>query len=136
MSTEAQTDSELRAIAGGLSAALERAWNTADGEAFAAPFTADADFVDTRGVVHRTRAVIARGHQGIFATIYKGSKIHYEVLDARLIAPGCLLAHVRGTLNAPSGPLAGEHTAVLTLVSLLTGGAWQITAFHNTLVTA
>ncbi len=136
MGTETLLDNEARAIAGNLSAALERAWNTADGAAFAAPFTADAGFVDIRGVYHQTRDVIAHGHQMIFQTIYKGSKVRYETLDARLVAPGCLVAHVRGTLEAPSGPLAGVHTALQTIVSLLTGGSWQIAAFHNTLVTA
>lgn len=40
---------------------VERAWNEADGAAFAAPFTEDADFVNIRGEHVRTREAIAKG---------------------------------------------------------------------------
>ena len=39
-------------------------------------------------------------------------------------------------LNAPSGPLAGEHSAVVTLVIVDTNGEWRIGAFHNTLISS
>jgi uncharacterized protein (TIGR02246 family) len=115
-------------------AELERAWNTADGDGFARPFTADADFVTIRGEHMRTREVIGRGHQGIFDTIYKGSVARLEVAGARALAPTVILGHVRATLSAPSGPLAGEHNALFTLVLVERQGSWQIAAFHNGLV--
>src|SRR4029453_2487091 len=90
---------------------LERAWNSSDGAAFARPFTDDADFVNIRGEHLRTREVIAKGHQTIFNTIYKGSVVRYEVKGVREIAPAVLVAHVRSTLKAPTGPLAGEHNS-------------------------
>jgi uncharacterized protein (TIGR02246 family) len=61
---------------------LEEAWNAGDGAAFGAPFASDADFVDIRGVWHRGEE-IAAGHQQIFDTVYAGSTVRYEVLDAR-----------------------------------------------------
>ena len=115
-------------------AELERAWNDGDGERFARPFTEDADFVNIRGEHHRTRAVIARGHQAIFDGPYQGSVLRYEVVGERVLAPTVLLGHVKGTLHAPSGPLAGEHTSRATLVLVEHQGAWQIASFHNTLV--
>ena len=66
---------QLEKIAGDLIKQLEDAWNAADDQAFGEPFTKDADFVAIRGDYHKTREAIAGGHQGIFNTIYKDSRI-------------------------------------------------------------
>ena len=128
------TPSSVVAVAQGLMTRLEEAWNAADGAAFAEPFSADADFVAIRGDLHTGSTAIADGHQQIFDTIYAGSTVAYRVLQAREIAGGVILAHVRGTIAAPSGPLAGEHTATATVVLALHGDDYEIAAFHNTLV--
>ena len=114
---------------------LEKAWNAGDGDAFARPFADAADFVNIRGEHFRTRAVIAKGHEGIFNTIYKGSVVHFDVIAVRSIAPSVLVAHVKSTLNAPTGPLAGEHKALFSLVLTADQNEWRSAAFHNTLVT-
>jgi len=115
-------------------AKLEKAWNAADGPGFAQPFAEDADFVNIRADHFRTREVIARGHQGIFDTIYKGSVVRYQMTSVREIAPRVLLAHVKATLKVPTGPLAGEYDALYSLVLVQNGNDWRIAAFHNTLV--
>ena len=114
---------------------LEKAWNAADGTGFGRPFAEDADFVNIRGEHVRTREAIAKGHQAIFNTIYKGSVVRYEVIGVRAIATGVLLAHVKAALKAPTGPLAGEHRSLFTVVLIQNHDGWQIAAFHNTLVT-
>lgn len=114
---------------------LEQAWNAADGARFARLFAEDADFVNIRGEHLRTREVIAKGHQAIFNTIYRGSVVRYEVRDVRAPAPAVLLAHVKSTLKAPSGPLAGEHSSMFTIVLVQDRENWRIAAFHNTLIT-
>jgi uncharacterized protein (TIGR02246 family) len=113
---------------------LERAWNAADGAGFARPFAEDADFVNIRGDHFRTREVIGKGHQAIFDTIYKGSVVRYQATDVRAIAPGVLVAHAKATLTAPTGPLAGEHGSLFTIVLVQHDNDWRIAAFHNTLV--
>ena len=113
---------------------LEKAWNAADGEGFGRPFAEDADFVNIRGEHFRTRDAIARGHQGIFNTIYKGSHVRLQVTGVRAIAPGVLLAHIKSTLTAPTGPLAGEHRSLFSAVLVEDQHNWRIAAFHNTLV--
>lgn len=113
---------------------LEKAWNTGDGASFGQPFAEDADFVNVRGQHLRTRDVISRGHQEIFNTIYKGSAVRYQVSAVRALSPDVLVAHVKSTLNAPTGPLAGEHSSLFTLVLVRHENDWQIGAFHNTLV--
>jgi uncharacterized protein (TIGR02246 family) len=115
-------------------ARLETAWNAGDGAAFAQPFAEDADFVNIRADHFRTREVIARGHQGIFDTVYKASVVRYRLASVREIAKGVLLAHVTATLKVPTGPLAGEHDALYSLVLVQNGSDWRIAAFHNTLV--
>jgi len=45
------------------------------------------------------------------------------------------VAHIRGTIDAPGGPLAGQHARTITVVLLSRDGEYEITAFHNTLVT-
>jgi uncharacterized protein (TIGR02246 family) len=115
---------------------LEKAWNSADGAAFARPFAEDADFVNIRGEHFRTREAIAKGHQAIFDTIYKGSVVSYKVSAVRAIASGVMLAHVKARLQAPTGPLAGEHPALFSIVLVQKQHGWQIAAFHNTLSVA
>jgi uncharacterized protein (TIGR02246 family) len=114
---------------------LERAWNAADGVAFARPFAEDADFVNIRGEHHRTREAIAKGHQAIFNSVYKGSVVRMQVAAVRTLAPTVLLAHVKSTLKVPVGPLAGEQAALFSLVLVRDQDNWPIAAFHNTLVT-
>ena len=118
---------------------LQDAWNAADGAAFGAPFAPDADFVTIRGELHSGEA-IAAGHQQIFDTIYAGSTVRYTVLDARELDERVILAHVRGELSVPAGPLAGEATAIASIVLVRDGDGdgddHRIAAFHNTLVAA
>ena len=121
-------------VAAELIGRLERAWNEADGRAFGEPFTVDADFVDIRGEYHRGQEAIAAGHQAIFDSIYKGSSTNYELIQARELSDDVILAHSTGVLRVPAGPLAGEHSAVQSLVLVREGDEWKIANFHNTLV--
>ena len=114
---------------------LERAWNEGDGQAFGEPFAPDADFVDIRGEHHRGQEAIAAGHQAIFDSIYEGSSTDFELTGARELSAGdVILAHATAVLRTPSGPLAGEHGAVQSLVLVRGGDGWEIASFHNTLV--
>jgi uncharacterized protein (TIGR02246 family) len=121
-------------VAAELIGRLERAWNEADGRAFGEPFAPDADFVDIRGEHHRGQQAIAAGHQAIFDSIYEGSSVVYELTGARELSDGVILAHAAAELRAPSGPMAGEHSSVLSLVLVGGGEGWKIASFHNTLV--
>ena len=112
---------------------MEAAWNAGDGAGFAAPFAADADFVTIRAERFRGREAIGAGHAAIFRTIYAGSVNRMEVESSRLLRPDVALAHVRATLDAPTGPLAGRHDARLSLVLIRETAGWQIASLHNTL---
>lgn len=114
-------------------ARLEAAWNASDGGAWGASFAPDADFVTIRAEHLRGREAIARGHSEIFRTIYAGSTNHLTVESARLLRPDVGLVHVRAILDAPTGPLAGRHSATFSLVCVRSPEGWQIASFHNTL---
>lgn len=126
----------IEEVARGILQRLAAAWNAGDGGAFGAPFAADADFVAIRGDLHHGRDAIAGGHQAILGTIYQGSTVAYTLLQARTPAEDVILAHARGELTAPTGPLAGEHASTVTLVLVRPDrdADWQVAAFHNTLV--
>jgi len=116
-----------------LVASLEAAWNAGDGDAFAAPFTVDTDFVNIRAEHFRGRAAVAAGHVAILRTIYAGSTNHYTIETARLLDTDIALVHVQAVLDAPSGPLAGRNHAVFSMVLVRVAPEWQIASFHNTL---
>jgi uncharacterized protein (TIGR02246 family) len=115
---------------------MEQAWNQADGAAFGALFDDDTDFVNIHGAHLRgDGAFIGRGHQVLFEGTYAGSKVRYRVDVAREVSPGCVVAVVAATLDAPSGPLQGINEARITVAITEREGRWSIAAFQNTLVT-
>ena len=123
-------------VAGAFYAALEKAWNDADGAAFAAPFTDDASFVDIRGVIHDGGpAALSAGHQAIFDSIYKGSVVRIELDGARAVGDDVILARSTSRLDVPAGPLAGVINAVNSIVLVRTDDEWRAASFHNTRVT-
>jgi len=115
-------------------AKLEAAWNAGDGIAFAAPFAKDADFVNIRADRFSGRETIAAGHDGIFRTIYAGSKNRYAVESIRMLRNDVAVAHVRAELTAPAGALAGKHVAIFSAVLTRDENGWEIASFHNTLM--
>ena len=56
--------------------------------------------------------------------------------SAHAVSDDVIVARGRATLDAPSGPLAGTHHAVNTIVLVRTDDDWRGAAFHNTLITA
>ena len=123
--------SEERALHG-LVYQLEAAWNAADGAAFAAAFTDDADFVHILGGYYTGRAAIEAGHRMIFGTIYKGSTVHYSVEKIRFVRPDVAVVFLRQHLeffeNGEPRGLDARPTAIAEDVD----GKWKIVAMQNT----
>jgi uncharacterized protein (TIGR02246 family) len=89
--------------------------------------------VNIRGEHYRGREAIAAGHDAIFRTIYAGSKNRMTVEAVRLLRADVALAHVRTQLDAPHGPLAGQHSSRFSAVLTKGPGGWEFASFHNTL---
>lgn len=130
---QAVDTSEARRIAAGVLGRLEAAWNAGDGQAFGAPYAADASFVTIRGEFHRSRAAVAAGHAAVLGSIYAGSTNHMEVVDARFVADDVIVVTSRNTMVAPTGPFAGTTAAMSTSVLIRDGGDWQVAVTQNTL---
>ena len=123
---------DIETIGREILAELQSGWNEGDGDRFAGPFSANADFVDIRGEHHRGKDAIAAGHHGIFASIYKGSRVRYELAQARSLTGDVVLIHSTAELDVPSGPLAGVRHAIQSLVLKREAGDWKVASFHNT----
>lgn len=127
---------DTKEIAQNILKILENGWNNASGTEFARPFADKSEFVDIRGTLYQnaTPQYVGEAHQGLFTSIYKDSKVNYELIQSMLIDQNTILANARATLDAPTGPLAGKGASTITLVVTNSGAAWKIRAFHNTLV--
>ncbi|HEX3869130.1 MAG TPA: SgcJ/EcaC family oxidoreductase [Pirellulales bacterium] len=123
--------SEERALHG-LVYQLEAAWNAADGPAFAAAFTDDADFIHILGGYYTGRAAIETGHRMILGTIYKGSTVHYSVEKIRFVRPDVALIFVRQHLEFFENGEPRELDARPTVIAEKIDGQWKIVAMQNT----
>jgi uncharacterized protein (TIGR02246 family) len=115
---------------------LEAGWNAKSGAAFAKPFADDADYVVINGTQIKGREAIARGHQGIFDTVFKDSTLSLSVKQVRMLRADVAIVHVSAHLKSAQGAGAQEADAVITLVMTKESGAWKIAAFQNTGVAA
>jgi uncharacterized protein (TIGR02246 family) len=124
-------DRDEAAIAG-LADALTTAWNSGDGTAFGRCFTDDADFVNIYAMHFVGRDAIAKQHQMIFDSVYKGSRNAFTVAKTRTLGDGTVLAHIVAKLRVTGGPAAGEIDTLATAVFICDSAGWRITSFHNT----
>lgn len=113
---------------------MVKGWNTKSGEQFAKPFAEDADYVVINGMQIKGRAAIAKGHQGIFDTIYKNTNLELVVEKIRFLRPDVAVVHVSGTATTPQEVSVQTTKARMTLVMTKTDGKWEISAFQNTAI--
>ncbi len=111
---------------------VEAGWNAGDGDAFAAPFAEDADYVVVDGRHVQGRAVIAEGHEHIFRTIYRDSRNTATIRSVRWLRDDVAVAHVEWHLRFRQGDTQHEGRAVNTMVLTKDNGGWRIAAFQNT----
>ncbi|HKS29130.1 MAG TPA: SgcJ/EcaC family oxidoreductase [Pyrinomonadaceae bacterium] len=111
---------------------LQDGWNAHDGKAFAAPFSADADYVVVNGTRITGKEAIEKGHANIFTTIYKESRNVATVRSIRFLRPDVALVHVEWNLEFRVGGETKKARAMNSMVMMKEGGKWSIVAFHNT----
>lgn len=127
---------DINLIAQDILATLQRGWNSGSGSAFSEPFAGTCDFVTIRGELHQNASphMLAEAHQGLFVSIYKGSKIVYSLIQAKAYAPDLIVVHAMSELDAPTGPLQGKNNSVISIILAKDADSWKIRSFHNTLV--
>lgn len=127
-----QTDAdEIRA----LYIATMDGWNRGSGEAFAAAFADEADFVAFDGTRFRRRDEIARFHDPLFKTHLKGTRLLGDVTDVRFLGSDVAVLHAYGGTVPRGGQMpAPERDSIQTLVAAKPDGRWRLVAFQNTRV--
>lgn len=110
-------------------------WNQGSAEAFAAPFTADADFVAFDGARFRGKDEIIRFHAPLFDKWLKGTRLVGDVTDVRFVAPDVAIVHaLGGTVMRGKDKPSPERDSIQTLVAVKRDDRWQLAAFQNTRV--
>ena len=110
---------------------METGWNAHDGKAFAAPFTADADYIVVNGMHAKGRDEIEKGHTGIFTTIYKDSRNAETIKSVRFLRKDVAVVHVEWNLEFTVGETR-KGRALSTMIMTKDNGKWSIAAFQNT----
>lgn len=110
-------------------------WNTRDGAACARPFAADADFTAITGLKVHGRELIARGHDEILSTVFRGTRLSATVESIRFIRDDVAVADVTFRLLHEDGRpfVLGKYPGYSTagLVATKEGDAWSIAVFRN-----
>jgi hypothetical protein len=110
-----------------------RRWNEASGDAFAAPFSEDAEFVGFDGSVTRGRKRIAEAHQELFDKWLRGDstgrRAHNGAVPGRRRRPRCL-----GRRNGDAGQVRTRAGAdsIQSLVATRGADGWKFVWFQNT----
>ena len=112
-------------------------WNAASGTTLASAFADEADFVNIMGLHARGRDVIARGHDEILATVFRGTRMTAVVDSVRFLRPD--VATVEATLSlqdADGQPFAGPFNSQMPFtkagyVATKDGDTWSIAVFRN-----
>jgi uncharacterized protein (TIGR02246 family) len=106
---------------------LEHAWASGDGFAFAEEFATNACFVNILGDMIVGRQEIARHHDEIFSTIYRGSTVVVNDLRTMPIRDDVASFRVSAVVHFDGGELPTDAAGVAAVES----GAWVLHLFHN-----
>ena len=115
-------------------AELVACWNRADGTAYGALFTDDADYIDVTGAHTHGGAAIGQTHQFMWDNFLKGSILESSGADAdvQFITPDVAIVIARGAVRL-SGQAAApaDRQSINTNVLIERDGVWRIRAFQN-----
>ena len=108
-------------------------WNKGSGEAFAAQFAEDADFVVGNGTHLKGRKQNASNHQQIFDTFFKGTRLRLQVKSIRFLRPDVALVHTLSNVLKPGESDAPPEPAFIQAWTVSKhGNEWLVDAFQNT----
>ncbi|MEM8850246.1 MAG: SgcJ/EcaC family oxidoreductase [Pseudomonadota bacterium] len=114
--------------------AFTAAWAARDGEALAALFADDADFVNVVGIWWEDRPAIAKAHSYALGSFFAHTKLTAGRVKRRDLGDVVVL-HARMALVgqiAPDGTKAGARTTILSFVLHRRAGAWACVSAQNT----
>src|SRR5215213_3873911 len=112
---------------------LAACWNRADGAAYGALFTDDADYIDVTGTRTCGGAAIGTAHQFLWDRFLKGSILETsDDADVQLIAPDVAIVIATGAARLAGQAIAlSDRQSINTTVLIKQKGEWRIRAFQN-----
>ena len=126
----AKDEAAIRAII----ANLNDAWTKGDAKLWGEQFAEDADFTVWTGTYVKGREAITRGHEEIFKTIYKGTKLGLTVRSIRFLRNDVAVAHAEGSVVKKEEEFPTTPQVVPVFILTKEKGRWQIAVFQNTRV--
>lgn len=127
--TDHTADQEaIRAVVAG----LEAAWNNGDAEAWSATSAADVVHTVWNGHVAEGRDAVIAGHEHIFRTVYKDTRLTLTVRWIRFLRPDVAAVQMDGALEGADNAPRVRPLAVLSKEE----GRWQLRIFQNTPILA
>lgn len=115
-------------------ATLNDAWTKGDAKLWGEQFAEDADFTVWTGSYVKGREAITSGHEEIFRTIYKGTKLRLNVRSIRLLRSDVAVAHAEGSVVKKEEEFPSTPQVVPAFILTKEKGRWQIAVFQNTKV--
>ena len=107
-------------------------WNAGNGDAFAAPYTDDSDYIGFDGTYMKGRQEIASFHQMLFDKFLKGSRLIGKIRTIRFVTMDvAVLVAVGGTVMAGQSDIEPERNSIHTIVAVKRNRNWYFTAFQN-----
>jgi len=114
---------------------IKDGWNQGDGQAYAASFTEDADYIVWNGIYLKGRQAIAAAHQRLFETRFQGSRLEGFIKHIRFLSDDIALVHLHGRPQIPGQEVsAPEQYSIQSLVCIRQADGWRFTSFQNTLI--
>ncbi len=118
------------------------AWNRGDGDAWAAPFTDDASFINIRGQIVHGRAGVAQLHRMILTGPYQGSHVEIRIRRVLPLAADTALVETDQTVTRfralPPGVVATSPGALETHMNYIArksaDDTWRFLSAQNTAV--
>jgi uncharacterized protein (TIGR02246 family) len=111
---------------------LNDAWTTGDAKLWGEQFAEDADFTVWTGTYVKGREAITRGHEEIFNTIYKGTKLRLTVRSIRFLRKDVAVALTDGRVVKKEEEFTAAPQNVQVFILTKEKGRWQIAVFQNT----
>ena len=108
-------------------------WNKGSGEAFAAQYAEDSDFVVANGRYDKGRRQIASAHQQIFDTFFKGTRLWLQIKSVRFLRSDVALIHTLSRVLKPGESAASPEPVFIQAWTVSKhGNEWLVDAFQNT----
>jgi len=115
--------------------AFTQAWMARDGEALAALFVPDADFVNVVGIWWEDQSAIAKAHSYALTSFFSETRLSPGRIKTRMLGENHAVVHCRFHLagqTAPDGSAAAPRSTIIVFVLTRAEDGWKAVTAQNT----